>query len=75
VPPTIPLRDLRAAGYALKVDAALAANLSFLDTLQPDTLAGLLLGVFPSFRAGNEPPEQVYRDVLQTPERADARLR
>lgn len=57
------------AEVALKVDAGKANDLAFLDALPPNALTGLLLGVFYSYRAGNEPPEQVYANVLQTEDR------
>lgn len=54
---------------ALKVDAGQAQDLSFLDALPSNAFTGLLLGVFYQYRAGNEPPEQVYDDILQTDRR------
>ena len=55
--------------FALSVNPEQASDLSFLETLPPDTLTGLLLGRFYVYRAGHEPPEKTYPDLLQTDER------
>ena len=57
------------AEYAIRIEPGQVTDLSFLDALPIAPFSGLLLGAFPSFRAGNDPPEKVYPDVLQTEER------
>ena len=55
---------------ALRIAPERFHGLEVLDTLPPDLLSGLLAGEFFHYRAGNEPLEKVYANVLQTQDRS-----